>query len=123
MSKPYAKGYNDCINQAQDDQRRNARPELTHYLDSIDKYDVIYLGYPDYWGTMPMAVFSFLEHYDFKDKALIPFCTHEGSGFGHSVSDIKKLCPTATIKPGLAIHGSQVSYANEEIKNFVKGNK
>ena len=68
--QPYAKGYNDCIAEAQEDQKRDARPELKAYPESIDDYDVIYLGYPNYWSTMPMAVFTFLEHFDFSGKVI-----------------------------------------------------
>lgn len=116
---PYAKGYNDCIEQARADQQRNARPELKAYLESIDEYDEIYLGYPNYWNTMPMAVFTFLEKYDFSGKIIKPFCTHEGSGMGSSVEDIKKLCPDAKVEKGLAIYGSRVSRSEKEIKNWV----
>ena len=86
--QPYSKDYNIYLSQAQEDQLRNARPELTHYPESIDQYDVIYLGYPNYWGTMPMQVFTFLEHFDFNGKTICPFCTHEGSGMGRSEADI-----------------------------------
>lgn len=116
---PYAKGYNDCIEQARADQQRNARPELKAYLEGIDEYDEIYLGYPNYWNTMPMAVFTFLEKYDFSGKTIKPFCTHEGSGMGSSVEDIKKLCPDAKVEKGLAIYGSRVSRSEKEIKNWV----
>ncbi len=95
QSKPYSKGYNDCIEEARADQQRDARPELLAYPDSLDNYDVIYLGFPNYWSTMPMAVFTFLEHFDFTGKTIKPFCTHEGSGMGGSVADIKRLCPGA----------------------------
>lgn len=102
----YAVDYNACIAEAKEDQRRDARPELSQYLDSIDEYDTIYLGYPNYWGTMPMAVFTFLEKYDFSGKTIKPFCTHEGSGMGRSESDIRKLCSSAKVEKGLAIHGT-----------------
>lgn len=117
--KPYSKSYNECIAQAQADQRRNARPELKDYPDSIDSYDVIYLGYPNYWSTMPMAVFTFLEHFNFDGKIIRPFCTHEGSGLGNSISDIKKLCPGATVEEGLAIQGCRVEQAQEKIKKWL----
>ena len=116
---PYAKDYNECIAQAQKDQRSDARPELTSYPDSIDEYDVIYLGYPDYWSTMPMAVFTFLEHFDFSGKVIKPFCTHEGSGLGHSMDDIRKLCPDADVREGLAIHGASVGRAKNDIENWL----
>ena len=115
---PYSKSYNECINQAQEDQRRGARPELAEYPDSLDEYDTIYLGYPNYWGTMPMAVFTFLEHFDFTGKTICPFCTHEGSGMGHSEQDIRRLCPGATVEKGLAIHGGSVKNAEAALKKW-----
>jgi flavodoxin len=117
--QPYAKDYNQCIAQAQSDQRRDARPELKGYPDSIDEYDTIYLGYPNYWSTMPMAVFTFLEHFDFSGKVIKPFCTHEGSGMGSSVSDIKKLCPNAVVEKGLPIHGANVNRSKKDIEKWI----
>lgn len=115
----YAKDYNECIAQAQADQRRNARPELKAYPESLARYDVVYLGYPNYWGTMPMAVFTFLEHFEFAGKTIRPFCTHEGSGLGSSVLDIRKLCPGAVVEEGLAIHGGSVQRSMKEIENWL----
>ena len=80
---------------------------------------MIYLGYPNYWGTMPMAVFTFLETYGFAGKIIRPFCTHEGSGLGSSLSDIRRLCPGATVKPGLAVHGSRIAEAEKTIEKWV----
>lgn len=85
----------------------------------MDQYDTIILGYPNWWGTFPMAVFTFLEEYDFTGKTILPFCTHEGSGLGGSERDIKRICPTATVAKGLAIHGSNVKNANETIKAWL----
>lgn len=118
--QPYAKDYNECIVQAQEDQKRNARPILKDYLKTIADYDVIYLGFPNYWGTIPMAVFSFLENYDFNGKIIKPFCTHEGSGLGNSISDIKKLCPGAKVLEGLAIQGSSVQRAEDAIEKWIE---
>lgn len=116
----YSDDYNTCIAQAQDDQRRDARPELAEYPDSLDKYDTIFLGYPNYWGTMPMCVFTFLEHFDFSGKMILPFCTHEGSGMGRSEADIRRLCPGAKVEKGLAIHGAEVQRAKDKIASWVK---
>ncbi len=115
----YSKDYNECIAQAQSDQKRDARPELKSYPESIDGYDMIYLGFPNYWSTMPMAVFTFLEHFDFSGKIIKPFCTHEGSGMGSSVNDIKKLCPGARVEKGLAIHGSSVNRSKRNIEEWI----
>lgn len=115
----YSEDYNECIAEAQADQKRDARPELKEYPKSLDAYDTIYLGYPNYWGTMPMAVFTFLEHFDFTGKTIRPFCTHEGSGMGSSQKDIRNLCPGAKVEAGLAIHGGSVQKAEKEIKKWV----
>lgn len=117
----YSKDYNECIAQAQIDQKRNARPELIAYPESLEQYDTIYLGYPNYWSTMPMAVFTFLEHYDFSGKTIKPFCTHEGSGMGVSEQDIKKLCPNAKTEKGLAIRGGSVQKSKTAIEKWIKG--
>ncbi len=116
----YSRDYNECIAQAQADQKRNARPELKSYLETIEDYDTIYLGFPDYWGTMPMAVFTFLEHYDFSGKIIKPFCTHEGSGMGSSITDIKNLCVGAKVEEGLAIRGGSVKNSKKEIEKWIK---
>lgn len=115
----YSKGYNDCVEEARKDQRNNARPKLNKNLKNIDEYDVIYLGYPNYWNTMPMAVFTFLESFDFGGKVIKPFCTHEGSGMGSSVKDIKKLCPKATVESGFNVYGSRVNSAKKDLEKWV----
>lgn len=117
--RAYSHDYNACIAEAEEDQRRDARPELKSYPDSLDPYDTIYLGYPNYWGTMPMCVFTFLEHFNFSGKTIQPFCTHEGSGLGRSETDIKRLCPGATVKSGLAIHGADLKKAESAIRNWL----
>lgn len=117
--KPYSKSYNECIQEAKEDYKKNARPELKTYPNSIDEYDMIYLGFPNYWSTMPMAVFTFLEHFDFNGKTIRPFCTHEGSGLGSAITDIKKLCPTAIVEQGLTIYGSRVNNAKSEIERWI----
>jgi flavodoxin len=97
---------------AKEELRREVRPKLTAEVENMSQYDTVILGYPNWWGTMPMAVFTFLESYDFTGKTIIPFCTHEGSGMGHSVSDIKQMCPCATVLDGTPIHGSTASQAD-----------
>lgn len=115
----YDADYDTCTKEAQRDLRANARPEFKNALDHIDEYDTIYLGYPNYWGTMPMHVWSFLEKYDFTGKTIKPLCTHEGSGMGHSENDIKKLCPGAKVEKGLAIHGGSVGSAKKAIEKWI----
>lgn len=116
----YAEDYTRCTEEAQKELRENARPSLTGDLPNMGDYDVIYLGYPNWWGTMPMGVFTFLESYDLTGKTILPFCTHEGSGMGKSETDIKKLCFGATVFRGLAIRGGSVARADRELENWIK---
>ena len=122
MVKPYSKSYKACIDEARADQRSKARPELVSMPESIDAYDTVILAYPNYWGTMPMAVFTFLEHYDFTGKTILPLCTNEGSGMGGSERDIKRSCPGAVVKSGLPITGSRAADSKETVKRWLSVN-
>ena len=117
--EPYPAGYYATTEKAQEEQRRKARPRLTAEVENMEQYDTVFLGYPNWWGTMPMAVFTFLESYDFSGKKIIPFCTHEGSGFGHSVEDLKKACPRADVRQGVAIRGGSAATADKEVVRIV----
>lgn len=117
--KKYSLDYTECTNEAKDELRANARPKVKLYPD-VSKYNVIHLGYPNWWGTMPMCVFTFLERFDFTGKIICPFCTHEGSGMGRSEADIKKVCSGAKIEKGLAIHGADVQQSRAAIENWLK---
>lgn len=116
--KQYPADYYETTEVSKKELRQNFRPELSVHVD-ISEYEVIYLGYPNWWGTMPLAVFSFLEEYDFSGKTIVPFCTHEGSGLGRSESDIRRLCPAATVSRGLAIVGGSVWSAEEPIRKWL----
>lgn len=118
--QPYPEDYTETTEVSKVELRQNARPELTEMVTTMDSYEVIYLGYPNWWGTMPMAVFTFLDSYDFTGKTIVPYCTHEGSGLGSSERDIKRLCPTAKVLPGLAIKGGTVARADNEVVNWLK---
>lgn len=119
QTQPYSQNYNECIAQAQADQKRDARPELKKYPETLDNYSVIYIGFPNYWGTMPMAVFTFLERFDLSGKIIKPFCTHEGSGLGSSINDIKKLCPKAEVERGIAIRGGNAERSKADIEKWI----
>lgn len=115
---PYAADYETCIRQAKADQQIHARPELETLPGSLEGYDEIYLGYPNYWGDLPMAVYSFLEAFDWTGKTIRPFCTHEGSGLSGTEQKIALAAKGANVAPGLAILGSRVEQAGEEIKRW-----
>ena len=122
MKNPYSPVYMTCIEEAKKDLRAKARPELVSMLESIDAYDTVILAYPNYWGTMPMAVFTFLEAFDFTGKTILPLCTNEGSGMGGSERDIKKTCPGADVKKGLSITGSQAENAKPSVQKWLSAN-
>ena len=122
MKNPYSPVYMTCIDQAKKDLRAGARPELVSMPESIDEYDTIVLAYPNYWGTMPMAVVTFLEAFDFTGKTILPLCTNEGSGMGSSERDIKKYTPGAELKRGLSITGSQAVNAKGSLKKWLSAN-
>jgi flavodoxin len=115
----YPKDYTEATEVAKNELRAKARPKLTGQVENIGAYEVIFLGYPNWWGTMPMPVFTFLESYDFSGKTIVPFCTHEGSGMGHSEQDIAKACPKATVLKGIAIHGTGASSAASNVSSWI----
>ena len=117
--KEYSADYMTCTQEAKDELNAKARPALKADID-ISKYDTIYLGWPCWWGTYPMCVATFLEAHDWTGKTVIPFTTHEGSGFGSSLSDLRKAIPSAFVKKGLSIQGSKVKSAQAQIEKFVK---
>ena len=122
MKNPYSPVYMTCIEEAKKDLRAKARPELVSMPASIDEYDTVILAYPNYWGTMPMAVYTFLENYDFSGKTILPLCTNEGSGMGSSEREIKKTCPGADVKRGLPVTGSTAANSKSSVERWLKAN-
>lgn len=118
--KTYPEDYMETTEVAKEELRSNARPEISGRVDNMGDYDIIYLGYPSWWGTMPMAVFTFLEAYNLEGKTIVPFCTHEGSGLGRSERDIEKSCPGADVAKGLAIRGGRVKGARDDIIDWLR---
>lgn len=116
---PYAADYQTCIAQAKKDLQAKARPELVSMPESLEGYDEVYLGYPNYWGDMPMAVYTFLENYDWDGKTIHPFCTHEGSGLSGTERRIQNACKGAAVTGGLAVRGSLADDARAAVKKWV----
>ncbi|MBR6084499.1 MAG: NAD(P)H-dependent oxidoreductase [Spirochaetales bacterium] len=122
MKNPYSPVYMTCIDEAKKDLRENARPELNGYPDSIDEYDTIILAYPNYWGTIPMAVATFLERFDFSGKTILPLCTNEGSGMGGSEGWIRKCAPGGELKRSLSIIGSEAANSKAAVHRWLSDN-
>lgn len=118
--RSYSEDYTKCTEEAKQELNENARPELKAYPDNFENHDVIFVGYPNWWGTMPMCMFTLLEKYDLSGKTIIPFCTNEGSGMGASERDLKRICNGAEIKKGLSIHGSKADSSESQVAQWVK---
>lgn len=116
--KTYKSDYNDLLDEAQNEQRQNARPELKTKI-NIDDYDVIFLGYPNWWGDMPMPIYTFLDEYDLSGKTIAPFITHGGSGLSGTPNKIKKEEPNATVTDGLAISGSSAGNSKSSVQSWL----
>ena len=117
---PYPADYDAVVEQAKKELDTEFRPRLKTKVTDMDSYTTVFVGYPNWWGTMPRPVAAFLSEYDFAQKTIAPFCTHEGSGLGRSVKDIRKLCPAATVLDGLAIRGGSVNHAQDAVAGWLR---
>lgn len=115
----YPTKYNDCVKVAQDDLINHKKMDILNIPKNIDDYDVIFLGFPNFWGTIPMPVYWFLKAIKTEGKTIYPFCTSEGSGFSNSLKDIGLLCPKATIKDGLPLRGSDANISKPFIEKWL----
>ena len=120
--QPYAASYRECCGEAVAQWKGNARPEIQAFAENMDRYDTIFLGYPIWCGTYPMCMYTFLEHYDLTGKKILPFCTHEGSGFGRSIEELGKTCPGALIGEGIEIRGCKVQDNLDRIREWAEKN-
>ena len=122
-AKKYKEDYYELIEEAKQELRAKARPELTAKVEDMDQYDTIILGYPNWWGIPPMAVFTFLESYSFAGKKIVPFCSHEGSGLGGTISQLEMTVPDADITAGVAIHGAEAAHCDREVNLIIQQTK
>lgn len=120
--RTYNEDYMVCIEEAKEDMRENARPELKKYLDSVEQYDNIVVAGPCWWGTYPYAIFTQLEKLDFSGKKVFPVMTHEGSGLAGSAQALKKYCKGAVVGNGLAVHGADAANSRSAVEKWAKAN-
>lgn len=118
----YPLEHETLVNQAKEEQNEEVRPELATHIENVEQYDMIFLGYPNWWGDMPQPLYTFLEEYDFSGKTIIPFNSHGGSGFSNTIEEIKKLQSNATVRDdGLSISRNDVADSEQEITDWAKG--
>lgn len=118
----YPLEHETLVNQAKEEQNEEVRPKLATHIENVEQYDMIFLGYPNWWGDMPQPLYTFLEEYDFSGKTIIPFNSHGGSGFSNTIEEIKKLQSNATVRDdGLSISRNDVADSEQEITDWAKG--
>ena len=120
-AEPYTEDYDTLLEIAQTEQQEEARPELAAQVENWDSYDIIFVGYPNWWSDAPMAVYTFLESYDFTGKTLIPFNTSASGGFGRSLSGIEESAAGAEILEGFTVTSDQVEGAQEDVSAWISG--
>lgn len=120
---PYPTTHSKLLDISRKEMADNARPEISGTVENMDEYDTIFIGYPNWWGDMPMIVYNFLESYDFSNKTIVPFCTHGGSGLSDTENTIAEITK-ATMAEGFEISGSTAQNdrdtARKEVTRWLK---
>ena len=111
--------YTPLTELAQEEANNNERPPFEGTLENLDQYDTIFIGGPIWWGTYPMVMFTFFDTYDLNGKTIYPFTTHEGSGLGNVVSDIRRAYPKANVQKGFSIYGHEVRSNKAKVENWL----
>ena len=120
VTEPYSSDYDECLDRAADEKAENARPELVNHIDNMDDYDVVFLGFPNWWYTAPMAVFSFIEEYDLSGKIVVPFCAHGTGGLAASVRDITAALPdSAEVLGPIGVYRADITSAETAINEWL----
>ena len=116
---PYSDDYNTVVDLAQEEQQNNARPAISGNIENIEQYDVVYVGFPNWWGDMPMILYTFFDSYDLSGKTVALFCTSGGSGLSNTVNEVKSLEPSATVTDGLHIGSSSASNPDNAVSEWL----
>ena len=117
----YSSDYDECLNQARKERDNNERPALVERVNNIDDYDVIFLGFPNWWYTCPMAVFTFVESYDLSGKTIIPFCTHGTGGLSRTIRDLKNLLPdNCEVLEPIGVYRPEVKNSKSRVLDWLR---
>lgn len=120
VDEPYSSDYDECLERASDEKAQNARPGLKNHLNNIDDYDVVFLGFPNWWYTCPMAIFSFIEEYDLSNKTIIPFVSHGTGGFANTITDLKDALPNNIFIDPIGIEREDLKDSQDEVKQWIR---
>ena len=120
-SDPYPESYDETLTRVNRERDNNERPKFEGEISDLDQYDTVFLGYPIWYGGLPMIMYTFLEEYDMSGKTIIPFSTHGGSGWGSTLTELKELCADSTFKDGFSTPGTNARSAKNDVEKWIDG--
>lgn len=122
VTEPYSSDYDECLDRAADEKADNARPALSTHVSNMEDYDIVFLGFPNWWYTLPMPVLSFVEEYDFSGKTIIPFCTHGTGGLASTIQDLTAALPDdVTILDAIGVYRPDVDSSRPAVQEWIAG--
>lgn len=122
VTEPYSSDYDECLDRAADEKADNARPALVNHVSNMDDYDIIFIGFPNWWYTLPMAVLSFVDEYDFSGKTIVPFCTHGTGGLSSTIRDLTAALPDdVTILDAIGVYRPDVDSSRPAVQEWIAG--
>ena len=122
VEDPYSSDYDECLNRAADEKADNARPALVHHVDNMEDYDIVFIGFPNWWYTLPMAILSFVDEYDFSGKTIVPFCTHGTGGLSSTIQDLTAALPDdVTILDPIGVYRPDVDSSQPAVQDWIAG--
>lgn len=119
VDEPYSSDYDECLDRASDEPAQQARPIIVDTVENMDEYDVIFLGYPNWWSSCPMAIFSFIESYDLSNKTIIPFCAHGTGGLGRSIEDLQDALPHSTLLDAFGVYRPDTDSCQDDVNQWL----
>ena len=118
--KKYAADYDSVVNYARSEPKEDRRPALSSHVENMKDYVVVFIGYPIWWYTMPMAVYTFVEEYDLSGKTVVPFCTHGGSRLSGTVEELRKMLPRSKVPDGFEVYADRAAGAEADVSAWIK---
>lgn len=122
VEDPYSSDYDECLDRAADEKADNARPALVNHVGNMENYDIVFIGFPNWWYTLPMAVLSFVDEYDFSGKTIVPFCTHGTGGLSSTIRDLTAALPDdVTILDAIGVYRPDVDSSRPAVQEWIAG--
>lgn len=122
VEDPYSSDYDECLDRAAEEKADNARPALVNHVSNMEKYDIVFIGFPNWWYTLPMAVLSFVDEYDFSGKTIVPFCTHGTGGLSSTIRDLTAALPDdVTILDAIGVYRPDVDSSRPAVQEWITG--